>query len=336
MADDPDDARPPDAEESARSEHSAPSSADQTRQPADDADGSEDGADPGQAGRRGRRRRRSLPFWQELPILIVVAFVLALLVKTFLLQAFFIPSASMEKTLHGCPGCSGDRVLVNKLVYRLHDPRPGDIVVFRGPPNWQPEVTQVVPGNAVARALQGIGRAIGVAQPSDKDFIKRVIAVGGQSVSCCDAEGRVMVDGRSLTEPYIYQNSPLGDGQCTAGRSFGPVTVPNGRLWVMGDHRGDSSDSRCHTDEFQGTVGVNDVIGKAIVVAWPPSRWRTLGTPATFKGDAGAFVPNIPVLMGALGGSLGLVVPLTGLAGLATWRRRRGAQALVSPRWRSR
>lgn len=250
-------------------------------------------------GRASERRRGS--FWRELPILLVIAFVLALLIKTFLVQAFFIPSGSMERTLHGCPGCSGDRVLVNKLVYRFHDPRPGDIVVFRGPSSWQPEVQISEPSNPVSKFFNAIGQAIGVSQPSEKDFVKRVIAVGGQTVSCCDAQGRVMVDHHSLNEPYIYQNSPdVHSTTCALGREFGPITVPKGRMWVMGDHRSESSDSRCHVeDSHRGTIAVSDVIGKAFVIVWPPSRWDTLGTPGTFN-DIAASTLGTPLLFGAV------------------------------------
>lgn len=264
------------------------------------------GKQPG--GRRGwlrhkpRPERRRSSFWRELPILLVVAFVLALLIKTFLVQAFFIPSGSMETTLHGCTGCSGDRVLVNKLVYRFHDPRPGDIVVFRGPSTWQPEVRIEQPSNPVSRFFNAIGQAVGVSQPSEKDFVKRVIAVGGQTVSCCDAQGRVMVDRHSLNEPYIYQNSPdVHSTTCALGREFGPVKVPKGRLWVMGDHRDESADSRCHVDDsYHGTIAVSDVIGKAFVIVWPPSRWNTLGTPSTFKNIAAPAAVGTPLLFGAV------------------------------------
>jgi signal peptidase I len=256
--------------------------------------------------KHGSGKRSS--FWRELPVLLVVAIVLAVLIKTFLVQAFFIPSASMEKTLHGCDGCSGDRVLVNKLSYRFHDPRPGDIVVFEGPPSWQdtPEVQVKPPGNIVSRFFRDIGQAIGVAQPSEKDFVKRVIAVGGQTVACCDAQGRVTVDNRPLNETYIYQNSPnVNSTECANGRKFGPYTIPKGRLWVMGDHRDDSADSRCHvTDQYHGTIGVSDVIGKAFVTVWPPSRWRTLGTPPTFKDDDSAAgdqaLLGTPLLLGSV------------------------------------
>src|SRR5215475_1518592 len=152
--------------------------------------------------RRVRKARKKGAFWRELPVLLLIALVLAVLIKTFLVQAFFIPSSSMEKTLHGCPGCSGDRVLVNKLTYRFRDPRPGEIVVFRGPASWAPEVHIEGPSNILQRGIRAVGQVIGIAQPNEKDFIKRVIAVGGQTVQCCDSQGRVVVDGRPLDEPY--------------------------------------------------------------------------------------------------------------------------------------
>ena len=105
----------------------------------------------------------------------------------------------------------------------------------------------------------------GVATPGEKDFVKRVIAVGGQTVQCCDEQGRVTVDGRPLDEPYVYSADPKFDEQ-----PFGPVTVPAGHLWVMGDHRDESADSRAHVnDADQGTVPVDNVIGKAFVIIWP-------------------------------------------------------------------
>ena len=276
----------------------------------------------------GRGNGAKMPFWVEMPLLLVIAFVVAVLVKTFLVQAFFIPSGSMEPTLHGCTGCSGDRVLVNKLVYDFHDPRPGDIVVFEGPESWQEPESATGSGNPVTEFFTDIGRAVGLAQPSEKDFVKRVIAVGGQTVSCCDAHGNVQVDGRSLDEPYVAANSPDVDSTlCGVGRKFGPITVPKGRLWVMGDNRADSSDSRCHvTDQWHGTIGVDNVIGKAFVRIWPISRWGTLGSAEKFQDSAGPLDPRL------------LVLPLTvGLVvvGREPWigRRRRSSRW---PAWASR
>jgi signal peptidase I len=284
-------------------------------------------------GGRPKKKRKKAPWW-ELPLLVAVAIAVAVLIKTFLVQPFYIPSESMEKTLHGCPGCSGDRVLVNKLIFDIRDPHPGDIVVFRAPPNWDEEPTPTTPSNRFVKAVRWFGQLVGFVPPDEKDLIKRVIAVGGQTVQCCDSQGRVQVrnsgtDGpwHSLDEPYIYQNSPWDPhdrpGHIVAGaadqRTFGPVTIPKGRLWVMGDHRSDSADSRFHcieqspSDHVCGTtdttVAANEVIGKAVLIAWPPSRWRTLGTPSTFHDEAAAAFP-------ALGAAV-MVLPVFGL------RRRR-------------
>jgi signal peptidase I len=252
------------------------------------------------APRKGR-------FWRELPFLILIALVLALLIKTFLVQAFFIPSASMERTLHGCPGCSGDRVLVNKLIYRLRDPRRGEIVVFRGPASWQdnPEFTAHPPSNPVARFFHDVGSALGVAAPSDKDFIKRVIGVAGDHVICCDAQGRITVNGHPLDEPYIYPGAKPSDIPFN-------VTVPVGRLWVMGDHRNQSADSRAHEGDHLGTIPTSNIIGRAFMKVWPPKHWGFLRVPSTF-------------------GQLGLrqraaspaAIGVTAIIPLAVWRRRR-------------
>ena len=264
--------------------------------------------DPG----RGRKPAKG-SFLRELPVLLVIAVVLALLINTFLVKAFFIPSGSMERTLHGCPGCSGDRVLVDKVIYRLDEPQPGDIVVFRGPESWAPETFVERPTNPLQRAVRAVASTFGVATAGEKDFIKRVIAVGGQTVQCCDSMGRVTVDGRPLDEPYTYVSDPE-----YTSTPFGPVTVPVGRLWVMGDHRDQSADSRAHvTDVNQGTISVGDVIGKAFVILWPVSRWDTLGTPSTF-GGAGGSPWTVPLLV-----AVPLLVVLLFVGG---WVRRRRAR----------
>lgn len=296
-----------------------PGEPDPERETGTEAQDQVEGAPSGGSARRlriGAPRKGSL--LRELPVLLVVAFVLALVVKTFFVQAFFIPSGSMEQTLHGCPGCTGDRVLVNKVPYWFGEPEPGDVVVFKGPDTWSPEVTVAEPGNALTGALLWLGRTVGVAPPSEDDFVKRVIAVGGQTVQCCDAEGRVTVDGRPLDEPYIFEDT------APDARAFGPVTVPEGRLWVMGDHRSASADSKAHMgDRYSGTIGVDDVIGKAAVIVWPVSRFGFVGSPDIQDVEsAGAGVDG-----GATGVRPDLLassaVGLVGALPVVTWRRRR-------------
>jgi signal peptidase I len=258
---------------------------------------------------KARKPRRKAPWW-ELPALVALAILIAILVKTFVIQPFYIPSDSMEHTLHGCPGCSGDRILVNKPIFDFRDPEPGDIVVFHAPPGWDNEPTTHPPGNAVVRWVRGFGQLVGFVPPDGEVLVKRVIATGGQTVKGVDGVVEVSDNGvsgpfRKLHEPYVY----ISDAGSNEHTTFGPVTVPSGRLWVMGDHRNDSEDSRFHcgpdaTDASGGpcdpttsTVPVDDVIGKAFVIAWPPSRWRTLGTPATFENAAGALPSAASLLM---------------------------------------
>jgi signal peptidase I len=232
---------------------------------------------------------------------------MAVLIRSFLVQAFFIPSGSMEDTL-----LVGDRVLVNKVIYDLRTPERGEIIVFKGPDNWVPENPDDAPSGLFGRVAAGLGDLIGVSRPGEKDFIKRVIGLPGDRVSCCDAAGRVFVNGTPLDEPYVHQNSPLDiqpDPRVCRSRVFDEVVVPPGQLFVMGDHRVISQDSRC-----EGPVPIDHVIGKAFVIVWPSSRWSGLGVPDTFD-----HVPG-PIALGPLGphGPPG-TVPLSSspLAGLA-------------------
>lgn len=229
----------------------------------------------------------SRSWFRELLVLAVVALVLSFLLQTFVGRIYLIPSESMEPTLHGCAGCTGDRILVDKITFRFGDPRPGDVVVFRAPTDsWNVGYSSSRSDNAVVRGVENVGAAIGVVAPDENDLVKRVIAVGGQTVQCCDEQGRVEVDGRPLVEPYIARDFPFDADNRTcstvpqSGRCFGPVTVPSGNLWVMGDNRSGSADSRAHvSDEFGGTVPVDDVIGKARLIVLPPSRWSGLDAP---------------------------------------------------------
>lgn len=232
-------------------------------------------------GRPGRREGGVGSFFKELPVLVVAALVLALIIKAFLVQAFYIPSQSMENTLE-----VGDRVLVNKLVYHFRPIKRGDIVVFNGLDSFTPEVQYREPTNPVARLFRSVGAAFGVAPPGEQDFIKRVVGVPGDNVRCCDAQGRITVNNVPLEEQDYLYRSPEGELDEPSETEF-EVTVPPGRLWVMGDHRAVSADSRAHLDDpGGGTVPADKVIGRAFVVVWPPSQAGGLPIPETFEQPA--------------------------------------------------
>ncbi|MQS14191.1 signal peptidase I [Streptomyces kaniharaensis] len=281
---------------SASVEDAAAQSADE---PGDGTDGSPEEAPGGNgpADESGAeapgKDKKPRSFWKELPILIGIALVLALVIKTFFVQAFSIPSESMQNTLQ-----VGDRVLVDKLTpWFGAEPERGEVVVFRDPGGWLNDEPVQQSSNSFLRGVQDVLSFVGL-MPSanEKDLIKRVIGIGGDTVEC-QAGGPVKVNGVALNEPYIYP------GNTPCQQSFGPVKVPQGRIWVMGDHRGDSLDSRFHMDQpGGGTVPVDDVIGRAFLVAWPIDRWATLPVPSTFdqKGLAAA-VPLVPPAAGAVG-----------------------------------
>lgn len=224
---------------------------------------------PGRSSKLPKPPKKKQPFWRELLVIAVVAVVLTTVIQTFIARVFVIPSASMETTLHGCSECVNDKVLVDKITYLFGDPKPGDVVVFRGPPNW---TGGQEPPNFFVGTVQDLGSMVNLSEPSGTDFIKRVIAVGGQTVECCDEQGRVLVDGKPLDEPYL--NLPGGQKQ----EPFDKVTVPEGRIWVMGDNRNNSADSRRHGDPTpaDGAVPISNVVGKARVIVMPVSRWQTI------------------------------------------------------------
>ncbi|MFV0133403.1 signal peptidase I [Streptomyces sp. HMX87] len=253
------------------------------------------------------KKQRS--FWKELPLLIGIALVLALLIKTFLVQAFSIPSASMQNTL-----TEGDRVLVDKLTpWFGSEPERGEVVVFHDPDNWLAGEPTPEP-NPLQTFLGWIGL---MPSAEEKDLIKRVIGVGGDTVEC-QGSGPLKVNGKALNEPYVYPNNT----PCSVDEQGGQfkVTVPEGHIWVMGDHRQNSRDSRYNTsDKNNGMVPVDEVIGRAIVIAWPINRWGTLPVPETFDQTglndqaAAARVLSVAPQGAALAGAVPLLL----------WRRRR-------------
>ena len=244
-------------------------------------------ADRRRAARRIKRRRR-LRATREIPILIVTALVIALGLKTFLVQAFVIPSGSMEQTIR-----INDRVLVDKLTpWFGWEPERGDVVVFRDPGGWlEGEQDSGSEGPIGVRQAQDFLTWIGLLpSDDDQDLIKRVIALGGDTVACCDPEGRVTVNGAPLDEPYLHPGNEPSQIEFE-------VTVPEGRLFVMGDHRSNSADSRYHLEEEGGTVPVDLVVGRAVVIAWPFSHWSGLGGTEAFSavpdpGESGTGDPD--------------------------------------------
>ena len=193
-------------------------------------------------------------FWRELPILVIVAVLVAFVVRAFVLQTFYIPSESMERTLN-----INDRVLVNKLVYHFRQPDRGEIIVFEAPLQWRSD-------------------------PAEEDFIKRVIGVAGDHIVCCDTQHRLVINGVSLDEPYLFHDDD-GAADLASEEPF-DITVPAGRLWVMGDHRSHSGDSR---EQFlrtrsvdTATIPESSVVGRAFVVFWPVSRAKGLSVPGSF------------------------------------------------------
>ena len=253
---------------------------------------------------KAKRRKRS--FWRDLAVIVVAALVLTILLKAFVVQVFSIPSGSMENTL-----LPGDRILVSKIVYQFRSIDRGDIVVFSGAGSWDPP--DQPPSNWFARTWDDATNLVGIAGPNT-DYVKRVIGIPGDHVVCCNAQGQVTVNGVPLSESsYVYP------GDAPSEMRFN-ITVPPGRLWVMGDNRGDSDDSRYRTnDPGEGTIPESAVVGRAFLIIWPFSRVSDLPIPNTFEQ---------PALSAAAG--LATAPPATVAGGTAfagavalTWRRRR-------------
>lgn len=270
------------------------------------ASGGRPPTDPQESGGASPKPKKQRSFWKELPILIGIALVLALLIKTFLVQAFSIPSDSMQNTLQ-----QGDRVLVDKLTpWFGSEPERGEVVVFHDPANWLAGEPTPDP-NALQTFLSWIGL---MPSAEEKDLIKRVIGVGGDTVEC-EGTGPLKVNGKALSESaYVYAgNTPCS--QDDQGGKF-KVKVPEGYIWVMGDHRQNSRDSRYNqSDKNHGMVPVKEVVGRAIVIAWPVNRWDNLPVPDAFEQDLSARSAALTVAPQGLA--------LVGAVPLVLWRRQR-------------
>jgi signal peptidase I len=192
-------------------------------------------------------RKRSYPFWVEVPVLMVLALVIAVVIKTFLAQAFFIPSESMLDTLE-----VDDRILVNKLAFRFDEPSRGDVVVFDSGERRNESIAEAVRRN--------LAEALGLSAP-ESDFVKRVIGLPGERLEIRD--NQVFINGAPIAQPYLKPGTAMGN--------FGPVTVEVDHYFMMGDNRNRSSDSR-----FAGTVHVDRFVGRAFVILWPPGNWGGL------------------------------------------------------------
>ncbi|MCX6436707.1 MAG: signal peptidase I [Actinobacteria bacterium] len=194
---------------------------------------------------------------REFPILVIVALAVSLLIKSFLVQFFYIPSGSMENTLQ-----IQDRVAVNKVPFISGSINRGDVVVFRDPANWLPEPYENTENKVVAKIKEGLV-AVGVLpNPAKQYLVKRVIGVAGDHIICC-SNGKLTINGTETNEPYIFAGNKPSDMDFN-------VTVPAGKIWVMGDHRGSSADSRYHQDDVNnGFVPVDKVTGRVFAIIWP-------------------------------------------------------------------
>lgn len=244
-------------------------------------------AEEGADSARSRGQRKQLPLWQESLLLLVIALGLAVIIKTLFLQAFYIPSASMEPGL-----VEDDRILVQKVSYwGGNSPERGDVVVFKDPGGWLGASAAQGPDNLLVTAMTKIGL-----YPTGGHLVKRVIGVGGDTVECCDEEGRLIVNGEPIDEPYVRAdvcNGPANGG-CEVGWDTG--VIPDGHIFVMGDNRGGSADSSgrlCRPDHETdctntGAFVPDDlVVGKVFVLMWPFSRFDWIGNPGSFDS-----VPN--------------------------------------------
>lgn len=213
-------------------------------------------------------RRRA---WWDFPVTIAVAVGIVLLITTFIAKPFSIPSGSMEDTLQ-----IGDRILVNRLVYKVRPIERGDVIVFDGTDSFVP-ASSVPQRDPVSGAVAYVAQSFGLMAPDNTDFVKRVIGVGGDRIVCCDPDGRVTINGLPIDEQgYLFP------GDIPSTQAF-DVVVPPGMLWVMGDHRSNSSDSRVHLgDPGGGFVPEDKVVGRAMIVLWPIPRFGTIEIPPAF------------------------------------------------------
>ncbi|QPK78429.1 signal peptidase I [Corynebacterium lizhenjunii] len=213
---------------------------------------------------------------------VLVAFVMLVALSVFVGRLYVIPSGSMEPTLHGCEGCTNDRIAVQKLSYTFGQPHAGDVVVFAAPPSWNGQWSAQRSHNVVIRGAQNVLAGAGLIASTENILVKRVIATAGSVVKCEEGDPGVMVDGHAIAshfvlDPPAYPVDPARGSAACGGEYFGPVQVPADHVWVMGDNRTNSADSRAHLgDEHQGAVPVDNIRGKVAAVVFPPTRLGTV------------------------------------------------------------
>lgn len=209
-------------------------------------------------------------FLRDAVIIVVAALVVSFLIKTFLIRSFFIPTESMEATL-----IRDDRIIVSQLTPEVFELNRGDIIVFVDPGGWLSQQSGVSEDDPLSSILNGISVFVGLSSPNDEQhLVKRVIGLPGDRVVCCDDLGAMSVNGVALTETYVQ----LPQGVSKVSSNDFDVTVPDDALWVMGDNRYNSADSRRNMDKpGGGFVPLENVVGRAIVISWPQERWTWLG-----------------------------------------------------------
>lgn len=225
------------------------------------------------------QEKKQLPWLVETALIVVGVLLVVGVVQTFIGRQYVIPSASMEPTLHGCEGCTNDRIFTEKIsYYGDKSPEPGDVIVFEGTDSWNTNYQSPRSDNSVIAAIQEALSFVSLAPPDENTLVKRVIATGGQTVSCQAGDPAVMVDGKPIDQSYVmdpptYPVDENSGSEACGGPYFGPVTVPEGNYFMMGDNRTNSADSRYHLDDpYHGTIPDENVRGKVAFVFFPFQR----------------------------------------------------------------
>lgn len=234
----------------------------------------------GQTAENGASEKASkeMPWYIEIPMVIALTLVFIFLIQTFIGRLYVIPSGSMEPTLHGENG-SGDRIFVEKVTYAFNDPEPGDVIVFKGTDSWNTGFSTNRSDNTVVRGIQEVGSWVGLVPKDENTLVKRIIAEGGQTVSCQEGDTAVMVDGAPIQQDYtlsppFYPVDPSSGSEDCGGPYFGPVEVPEDHYFMMGDNRTNSSDSRYHMgDGLEGTIPRENIRGKVLGIVFPLNRF---------------------------------------------------------------